>query len=119
MGRGEAMLKDTLFQISNSSGDTIVSYTSDGMSEPHCFARLTPGAYLVTVQPAIGMQPTSDERWSVVLDQGTTATVDFGSHITEQKAGAAAGAEGTLGLVLAALVLGGMSVWIYLRRKQA
>jgi MYXO-CTERM domain-containing protein len=87
------------------------------MSEPHCFARLTPGEYLVAVEPAPGAQSTSDQRWSVVLGQGTTATVDFGSRAVEKKAGTSSGGEGALGLALAAAVLGGIGVLIYRQRK--
>jgi LysM repeat protein len=117
MGRSEELMKDTLFQVTDRSGKTIVTYTSDGMSEPHCFARLTPGEYLVAVEPAPGMQPTSDQRWSVVLGQGTTATVDFGSHPSEKRAETSSGAESAIGLVLAAAVLGGIGVMIYRQRK--
>ncbi len=117
MDRGEELLKDTLFQVSDPSGKTIVSYTSDGMSEPHCFARLTPGKYLVSVEPAPGALATSDQRWSVVLDKGTTATVDFGSRFTEKKAEASTGADGAIGLVLAAVVVGGIGALFYRQRR--
>jgi hypothetical protein len=118
MGRSEELVKDTRFQVSDRSGKLIAAYTSDGMSEPHCFARLTPGEYLVAVQASPGAQPTSDQRWSVVLDQGTTATVDFGSRAGEKKAEASStGGEGAIGLVLAAAVLGGIGVLIYRQRR--
>jgi len=117
MSRSEELLKDTLFQVSDRSGQTIVSYTSDGLSEPHCFTRLTPGEYLVSVEPASGAQPTSDQRWSVVLGKGTTATVNFGSRFSEKTAKASPGADGAIGLVLAAAVLGGIGVMIYRQRK--
>ena len=117
MSRSEELVKDTLFQVSDQSGKTIVSYTSDGMSEPHCFARLTPGEYLISVEPAPGTQPTSDERWSVMLDKGTTATVDFGSRLTRRSRRLRAGGDGAIGLVLAAAVLGGIGVLIYRQRR--
>jgi hypothetical protein len=117
LSRSEALLKDTSFQVSDRSGQTIVSYTSDGMSEPHCFTRLTPGEYLVSVKPASGAQPTSDQRWSVVLDKGTTATVNFGSRLTTKNVASSSGAEGAIGLALAAVVLGWIGVMIYRQRK--
>jgi murein DD-endopeptidase MepM/ murein hydrolase activator NlpD len=117
MRRSDELVKDTLFRVTDKSGQTIVSYTSDGMSEPHCFARLTPGEYLISVEPAPGAQPTSDQQWSVVLDKGTTATVDFGSRFVEKKPEAATGAEGAIGLVLAVVVLGGLGVLIYRQRS--
>jgi LysM repeat protein len=117
MSRGDPLVKDTLFQVTDKSGKPIVSYTSDGMSEPHCFAHLTPGEYLISVEPAPGAQATSDQRWSVLLDQGTTATVDFGSRPSETKTGAAAGSDGAIGLVLAAVVFGSIGVLIYRQRR--
>jgi LPXTG-motif cell wall-anchored protein len=87
------------------------------VSEPHCFARLTPGKYLIAVEPAPDARATSDQRWSVVLDQGTTATVDFGSRISATKAAPSTGADGAIGLALAAVALGGIGVLIYRQRK--
>jgi LysM repeat protein len=117
MGSREKLSKDTLFEVSDRSGQLIVSYTSDGMSEPHCFARLTPGEYLVSVVPALGAQPTSDQRWSVMLDKGTTATVNFGSRFSENKTENSREADGAIGLVLVAAVLGGIGVMAYRQRK--
>ncbi|CAG0936611.1 Muramidase-2 [Thermoflexales bacterium] len=119
MNRSEELLKDTFFQVSDRSGKPVVSYTSDGMSEPHCFTRLTPGEYLVSVKPAAGMKPTSDQRWTVVLNTGTAATVNFGSRFSEDLAEAGDSAEsgGAIGLVLAAVVLGGIGVIIYRQRR--
>ncbi len=118
MNSAEELAKDTLFTISNETGKTVVSYTSDGQSEPHCFTRLTPGNYLISIEPMAGAQPTSDERWSVTLDQGTTATVNFGSRITDSSANSAAAGDGSaIGLVLAAIVLGGGGFVIYRQRR--
>jgi LysM repeat protein len=117
MGSLEELSKDTLFEVSDRSGQIVASYTSDGMSEPHCFARLTPGEYLVSVMPAPGAQPTSDQRWSVTLDKGTTATVNFGSRLSDKKTAVSREANGAIGLVLAAAVLGGIGLMIYRQRK--
>jgi len=116
MGSREDLSKDTLFQVSDRAGQIIASYTSDGLSEPHCFARLAPGKYLVSVVPAPGAQSTSDQRWSVVLDKGTTATVNFGSHTIGDAAKTAPEAGGAIGLALAVVVLGGIGVLIYRQR---
>jgi LysM repeat protein len=117
MDRSEELLKDTFFQVSDRSGKQVVAYTSDGMSEPHCFTRLTPGEYLVSVKPAAGMRPTSDQRWTVVLNKGTTATVNFGSRFAEDKTKGSAEPNSAIGLVLAAVVLGGIGVMIYRQRR--
>jgi hypothetical protein len=53
----------------------------------------------------------------VELDQGTTATVNFGSRVTESKAGTSPEPSGAIGLVLAVVVLGGIGVMIYRQRK--
>jgi LysM repeat protein len=117
MGSRESLEKDTLFQITDRAGQIIAAYTSDGMSEPHCFAHLTPGEYLVSVVAAPGTQPTSDQRWSVMLDQGTTATVNFGSRVTEAKAGTSPDPSSAIGLVLVVAALSGIGVMIYRQRK--
>jgi hypothetical protein len=116
MNGTEDLSKDTLFTISDNSGKTVVSYSSDGQSEPHCFTRLSPGNYLISIEPAAGAQPTSDERWSVTLDQGTTATVNFGSRFTEGSSSSAVDGGSAIGLALAAIVLGG-GVLIYRQRR--
>ncbi len=118
MDHAETLTKDTLFQVTDQSGKPIVAYTSDGMSEPHCFARLTPGAYLIAVEPAPGTQPTSDQRWSVVLDKGTTATVDFGSRTTDKQTKTASSDGSAIGLVLVVVVLGGIGVMFYRQRQR-
>jgi LysM repeat protein len=119
MSSAEALAKDTLFKISNETGQIVGSYLSNGENEPHCFTRLSPGSYLVSIEPASGAQPTSDERWSVTLDQGTTATVSFGSRITGAPSNAASDGGSAIGLVLAAIVLGGGGVLIYRQRRGA
>jgi LysM repeat protein len=116
MNSAEDLLGDTLFDIATETGKVVVSYSSDGQSEPHCFTRLSPGNYLVSIEPAAGAQPTSDERWSVTLDQGTTATVNFGSRFTDNKSSSASEGGSAIGLVLAAIVLGGGFV-IYRQRR--
>ena len=119
MNSAEDLLKDTLFTISNETGKVVVAYTSDGQSEPHCFTRLSPGSYLISIEPAAGAQPTSDERWSVTLDQGTTATVNFGSRLMDGPSSSASESSSAIGLVLAAIVLGGGGVLIYRQRRGA
>ena len=89
------------------------------MSEPHCFARLTPGEYLISVEPAPGTQPTSDERWSVALDQGTHGDGEFWQpRVTSTKPKAATGAEGAIGLVLAAAGAGRIGRLVIYRQRR-
>ena len=55
----------------------------------------------------------------MTLDQGTTATVNFGSRITGSPSNSASDGGSAIGLVLAAIVLGGGGVLIYRQRKGA
>jgi LysM repeat protein len=119
LGGDETLLQDTVFQVADVSGKTIVEYATDGESEPHCFTRLKPGAYLVSIAPAADMRPTSDQRWSVNLQPGTTATVNFGSHPIERAADPASSdaAGGFIGLALGAAMLGGVGWLVYRQRR--
>ncbi len=49
----EEMLPNALFIFGDTSG-VVEQYTTDGLSEPHCFSSLTPGTYRVTMQPPEG-----------------------------------------------------------------
>jgi uncharacterized protein (DUF2141 family) len=118
--RNESLLKDTIFTINDTSGVALASYTSDGVSEPHCFTRLQPGSYIVAIEPANGALPTSDRRWSIPLEQGTTIHLNFGSQPGQAPASAPhdSSAPGTaLGLLLVAAVGGGVGWLIYRQRK--
>jgi LysM repeat protein len=120
---GEALVSGTQFIVFDNQGQQLVTYSSDGVSEPHCFTRLSPGNYSVTIQPSPGTVATSDRRWSVVLDSGTTVDVNFGSRpgaggATKPTSGnTVSDGAGTLVLVVLAFVLGAAGWSIYQRRK--
>jgi hypothetical protein len=91
------------------------------MSEPHCFTRLPPGDYLVAIEPAAGALPTSDRRWSVPLEQGTTIHLNFGSQPGKAIASSANDSStpgAAIGWLFVALA-GGVGWLIYRQRKQA
>jgi LysM repeat protein len=112
----EKLIEGTLFNVLNNRGEQVASYTSDGKSEPHCFSRLVPGTYTVSIDPASGAVATSDRHWSVTLDQGATTEVNFGSQLNEQARPEASSGDAMLGLALVVIVvIGGWSV--YQRRK--
>jgi LysM repeat protein len=120
--KSEKLLRDTIFTISDDSGASLASYTSDGASEPHCFTRLQPGSYIVAIEPANGALPTSDRRWSIPLEQGTTIHLNFGSQPGKASASSTndSSASGTaIGLLLVAAVGGGVGWLIYRQRKNA
>ena len=118
--KNEGLLKDTIFKINSDDGALLASYTSDGVSEPHCFTRLAPGSYLVTIEPAAGALPTSDRRWNVPLEQGTTIRLNFGSQPGRAAVASTDGSTpgAAIGLLFVALVGGGVGWLIYRQRKQ-
>jgi hypothetical protein len=98
----------------------VATYASDGVSDPHCFSRLTPGHYSVSIQPAPGAIATSDRRWSVVLDQGMTVDVNFGSRATGDAAPKpASSSEAGSGAVVLILIVGAVGAvgWLIGRRR--
>jgi hypothetical protein len=67
------------FTVADASSGTIVAqYTSDGVSEPHCFTGLTPGAYRVILNPPAGFVPSGQAEWPVAVAEGTSLDIQFG-----------------------------------------
>jgi hypothetical protein len=54
-------------------------YTSDGISEPHCFAGLAPGAYRVIQSSPPGYATSGMAEQGVALAEGTSFEVQFGN----------------------------------------
>jgi LysM repeat protein len=73
----EELVPDAGFTLSNDKG-VVGSYTSDGVSEPYCFAQLVPGTYMVQLTKPGGYNTTTPEYWAVPLPAGATANVEFG-----------------------------------------
>lgn len=118
----DALIQGTVFNVSNAQGKPVVSYTSDGVSEPHCFTRLQPGNYTISIEPAADTTATSDRRWSVTLLPGSTVNVNFGSRLSTvpssktTTAGDGTGAVTTAGI--AVLVMAGLGFWLWQRRRK-
>ena len=108
-----------MFTLFDAQGQQLTTYSSDGLSEPHCFNKLTPGNYSITVQPPSGLVATSDRRWSVMLNSGSTVNVNFGSHKVETAARPddSSGGAGSIGLILIGVLLGIGGCVIFQRRK--
>jgi LysM repeat protein len=115
----EPLVSGALFTLLNAQGQTLTTYSSDGISEPHCFNKLAPGNYSITVQPPSGLTATSDRRWSVILNSGTTVNVNFGSHKVEAtlQADQASGAAGSIGFIVIGILVGIGGLYFYQRRK--
>jgi LysM repeat protein len=73
----EELLPNAGFTLSSEAG-IVGSYTSDGVSEPYCFAQLVPGTYMVQLTKPSAYNTTTPEYWAVPLPAGATANVEFG-----------------------------------------
>jgi hypothetical protein len=99
----EELLPNAEFALADASG-VVDRYTSDGISEPHCFAGLVPGAYRVIQTSPPGYEPSGPAEWPVAVAEGSSLSIQFGnvrgegSVIPEEEsAEAAAHEEGTAG----------------------
>ncbi len=120
---GEALTDGTIFYVTDSQDQLVVSYMTDGQSEPHCFTRLKPGKFDVSIDPAAGTIATSDRRWSILLEPGTTIDVNFGSRVSSPAATGvttpASNGDGTAAIGLAFLVIIAAAGWLLYRRQRA
>jgi hypothetical protein len=68
-GADENPLAGVVFALADSNGpkDT---YTTDGVSEPYCFANLQPGSYTLTAKAPSGYGPTSPKTQIVAISGG-------------------------------------------------
>jgi LysM repeat protein len=80
----EELVSNASFTLSSENG-VVGSYTSDGASEPYCFAQLVAGTYMVQLTRPDGYNTTTPEYWAVPLPAGTTANVEFG-HMADPNA---------------------------------
>jgi len=115
-GTDENLLAGVVFALSDASGPR-ESYTTDGVSEPHCFADLQPGSYMVTIKPPANYSATTPKT-SVIALSGGKQEVSFGARRggvtpTRVSSGSSVGASlGNIGrivlIVVAILVLIGL-----------
>ncbi len=75
----ENLLPQATFTLSNEGG-VVATYTTDGVSEPHCFSNLSPGNYFVQMQQPAGYAMTTSDRWALALLGGTTINIEFGAR---------------------------------------
>lgn len=113
----EALVTGALFTLFDAQGQQLTAYSTDGISEPHCFNKLAPGNYSVSIQAPTGMIATSDRRWSVTLGSGATVNVNFGSRPSESKPAAPSDVMGTIGLLIIGALIG-IGGWIVLLRRK-
>jgi hypothetical protein len=73
----EPLLADaavTLFR----TGNTVTTYITDGVSEPHCIDNLEGGAYEIQVFPPANYHPTTPATWALAITNGVMVPVAFG-----------------------------------------
>jgi LysM repeat protein len=58
--------------------DQVISYTTTGLEEPHCFAGLAPRAYTLRAETPQGYVATTDAQIGVALASGQTVNYSFG-----------------------------------------
>ena len=85
----ESPLAGVTFALNNGT-QMVGQYTTDGVNEPHCFADLTPGNYVVS-WTGDGMTATTDQTWVADLAPGSILTREFG---VQTAAAAASGQQG-------------------------
>ena len=78
-----------------SDATEVTTYTTNGTDEPHCFADVTPGRYVVRVDLPANYKPTTDEQLGVTLAAGQTVNVSFGTQPPAGKNPTAAAESGT------------------------
>jgi len=100
----EELLPNVEFRLSGIEG-VVDAYTSDGVSEPHCFEQLPSGTYMVEARASTGYNSTTPDALAVPLLPNTTVNIEFGHQRGEGAAavqnppssegeGSAASAEG-------------------------
>jgi hypothetical protein len=107
----------------DAQGQLVLSYMTDGQSEPHCFTRLKPGKFDIQIEPAAGTIATSDRRWSITLEPGATINVNFGSRSSSAAApntvsSSAPTGDGGAAIGLVFLVIIAAAGWLIYRRQR-
>ena len=80
----EELLPNAEFTVADVSG-VIDQYTSDGISEPHCFSGLAPGAYRVIQNSPPGYAPSGLAEQGVAVAEGTSFGIQFGNVRSENQ----------------------------------
>jgi hypothetical protein len=119
-----------------SGGEVVASYTTDGVSEPYCFANLASDTYEVSWE-SLAYTPTNEQTWTAEVTSGATLTHEFGAQLAgeageeAEQAAEGEGEEGRGGLPPIATALGaaagvvlllagmGAAVYFFLLRRSS
>jgi murein DD-endopeptidase MepM/ murein hydrolase activator NlpD len=77
---GEGLTAGVKFEVKSADGQSVATYTSDGVKEPDCLTNLPDGRYSIEVTPPDGQLATTDTRWSLSLLSSTAVNIAFGSQ---------------------------------------
>ena len=79
LGADESLLAGVVFTLSDASGPRD-SYTTDSVSEPHCFQDLPPGSYQLTIKPPANYASTTFDAMTISLSGGMKADMMYGAR---------------------------------------
>ncbi|HKZ71077.1 MAG TPA: SdrD B-like domain-containing protein, partial [Anaerolineales bacterium] len=91
----------SLLDIGNSN--TVATYTTTGITEPHCFENLPAGNYRINSAVPENYKATTRTDWDLTLAAGSTANIEFGAQSTGETA-ASDGGDGNSGATSAVLI---------------
>jgi len=66
--------------VDTATGLPVQVYTTDGVSEPHCFTNLPIGTYAISSAPPTGYNATTEASRAMQLDAGVTVSIEFGAQ---------------------------------------
>jgi len=78
-GQNEPMIAGVVVEIASEDGEPMLTYTTDGVSEPHLFD-VPPGLYQISTQDTPGFESTSPDAWAVRVVSGEELQVTFGKR---------------------------------------
>jgi hypothetical protein len=93
---GEGLVANGNFSLLDmGNSNTVAVYTTDGTTEPHCFANLPSGNYRITSAVPDSYNATTRSDWDLTLAAGSTANLEFGAQATGETGGTDNGTSNT------------------------
>ena len=108
------------------TGKPVQAYTTDGISEPHCFKDLPAGQYTVSFAAPAGYNPTTVTSTPLDVEIGVTKALEFGAQPSAAVATQPAARPSNSALLTALLFAGGVvflllaagvAAFLFLRRR--
>jgi hypothetical protein len=78
-GADESLLAGVVFALSDASGPRD-SYTTDSVTEPHCFTDLALGNYQLAIKPPANYASTTPSAMTISLGAGIKPNVNYGAR---------------------------------------